>query len=313
MIGGFFLGIIAIMYPEVLGSGYLITDASLKGNLPLIFMIGVFIAKFLSSVICLSSGFSGGLFSPLITLGSLIGCIYGSITHIANPELTHEVYAFIGMAALTAAVMGTPISTTFIVFELTSNYHLAAAVLISVVISSVIMNQLVGRKSFFHCDLERKGLDLSSAEEKTILKSILVKEFMAPPEETIKEGMPLQTVRERLQQSMFNELFVINQDNKLVGTVTLKDLQDTAFDHSYDDFTIARDVARKDPPTLKEDNNLEEAIKLMLEVHEGHIPVIDDDEIIIGCVHRNEALQNYIRALVAMHAAERGERKSNIF
>ena len=101
------------------------------------------------------------------------------------------------MGAVAGAVLGAPISTILIVFEMTGDYALTIAVMTATVIASVITQQLHGR-SFFVWQLERRGVTIKGGEEISLLRTIAVDGFTDKRFETIAAQAPLVQVRERL-------------------------------------------------------------------------------------------------------------------
>ena len=134
IIGGFLVGLIALAYPEVLGVGYEATDLALKQQLPLTMLLSLIAAKALATSITLASRFGGGIFSPSLYIGAMVGGTFGLIAQPLLPEIasTHGLYALLGMGAVASAMLGAPISTTMIVFELTGGYALSIALLVTV-------------------------------------------------------------------------------------------------------------------------------------------------------------------------------------
>ena len=126
-------------------------------------------------------------------------------------------YTIIGMGGVAAAVMGAPISTTLIVFELTDDYPLTIAVMVAVVLSSLLTNQFA-KGSFFNWQLEQAGYDLKGGFETALLRSITVNEVMAKESETLSVATGLQEVRERLQNSKTGELFVVKEDGEFLNS-----------------------------------------------------------------------------------------------
>lgn len=165
-LGGLIIGAIGLAYPHVLGVGYEATDQALKEALPLGFMIALIAAKTAATAIALGCGFAGGVFSPSLFLGAMTGGAFGIIAATVFPELSssHGAYTIMGMAGVTAAVLGAPISTILIMFELTSNCELTIAVMIVVVIASMLTQQIT-RESFFTWQLERRGIDLNKPKK----------------------------------------------------------------------------------------------------------------------------------------------------
>lgn len=179
MVGGLMVGAIAVFYPQVLGVGYDSTDAALKQQFPLEILFALLIAKTAATAITLASRFGGGVFSPSLYLGAMAGGAYGLIAATVFPEVASSagLYAIVGMGAVAAAVLGAPISTTLIVFELTGGYEVTIALLLAISIASGLSQAINGR-SFFYWQLETRGLFLQGGEHKRIVRSLRVRDFM---------------------------------------------------------------------------------------------------------------------------------------
>lgn len=178
-IGGAIIGTIALFYPQVLGVGYEATDMALKSQLPLALLLGLLLAKTAATAITLASRFGGGIFSPSLYLGAMAGGAFGLIAAQISPDLASSqgLYAILGMGAVAAAVLGAPISTTMIVFELTGGYTLSLALLLTVSISYGISNAIHGH-SFFEWQLEMRGLFIQKGPHSSLLRITTVKDFM---------------------------------------------------------------------------------------------------------------------------------------
>jgi CIC family chloride channel protein len=200
-VGGLLIGVIAIWFPEVLGVGYDTTDAALKDQLPILLMLTLIFAKTGATAIALGSRFGGGVFSPALYLGAMTGGAFGLIAASAFPEIgsSEGLYAILGMGAVTAAVLGAPISTTVMVFELTGGFALSLALMLTVAISNGISQAILGR-SFFQAQLESRGIVLHEGPHRTMMKDIRVADFMRPPAEGDSAVLP-EGERERALQS----------------------------------------------------------------------------------------------------------------
>lgn len=179
-LGGFAVGIIALAFPEVLGVGYETTDAALHQKLPLLTLLALLFAKTAATAISLAVRFAGGIFSPSLYLGAVTGAAFGVIATSTFPEVgaSHGLYAILGMGAVAAAVLGAPISTTLICFELTGGYDMTIALLLTVAIAVALTQALLGA-SFFHWQLGRRGLFLREGPHKSIVRSLTVASFMS--------------------------------------------------------------------------------------------------------------------------------------
>ena len=200
-VGGLLIGIMAIWFPEVLGVGYDSTDAALKDQLAVGMMITLIVAKTVATAIALSSRFGGGVFSPALYLGAMTGGAFGLIASSVFPEFgsSEGLYAILGMGAVAAAVLGAPISTTVMVFELTGGFELSLALLLTVAVANGINQAILGR-SFFQAQLESRGIVLHEGPHRTVMKEICVCDIMQPLSDDEPTELP-EGERERALQS----------------------------------------------------------------------------------------------------------------
>ncbi len=235
IIGGALVGSIAIFYPEVLGVGYDTTDNALKQNLALHVLIALLIAKVIATSITLASRFGGGIFSPSLYLGACTGGAFGIIAASLFPETasSNGLYAILGMGGVAAAVLGAPISTTMIVFELTGGYEMTIALLVTVSISTALSQAVLGM-SFFHWQLTRRGLFLAAGPHKQIATTLTVKNFYKPnetptplePDEdgktppTLRLTDNIETALRHFNKTGQNQLpIIVNKgDDQIIGT-----------------------------------------------------------------------------------------------
>jgi CIC family chloride channel protein len=200
-VGGLILGAMAIWLPQVLGVGYDSTDAALKGQMSILLMLTLLFAKTAATAITLASRFGGGVFSPALYLGAMLGGAFGLIAADVFPGMgsSEGLYAILGMGAVTAAVLGAPISTTVMVFELTGGFALSLALLLTVAIANGISQAILGR-SFFQMQLESRGIVLHEGPYRMVMKEIRVSDFMRPLGEGESDTLP-EADRERALRS----------------------------------------------------------------------------------------------------------------
>lgn len=178
-IGGLVVGFIGVFYPEILGIGYETTNDAIWGRIPIMLMVILILLKIFATAVTYASRFGGGVFSPALLLGALTGGVFGVIATGVFPELASDqnVYSILGMGAIAATVIGAPISTTVIVFELTGGYALSIALLFTIAVSHGI-NQAIHGRSFFQWQLEMRGLHVRDGPYKAILAHLTVQDFM---------------------------------------------------------------------------------------------------------------------------------------
>lgn len=300
-IGGALVGLIAIPLPHVLSIGYGVTDASLAGSLGLHLLVAVCLAKLLATAISLGFGFGGGVFSPSLVIGVTLGGAYGIVATSIFPEYSAgaSAYAVIGMGAMAAAILGAPISTTLIIFEMTGDYHITMAVMLAVIVSELIFRPLQGQ-SFFTWALEQRGLDLQGSFQTSLLRGVPVSQVRTMQCEVIGPEVGLGALKRMLWSSLTGQFFVVDEDGVLLGTLSLSDLDEAAYDPILDYLVYAEDVVRRSAPVLAEDDTLETALKLTRTSGETYIAVVEDLETrkFAGCLRETDALKAYNQALL---------------
>ena len=180
---GLLLGAIAVYYPVIIGVGYETTFAALSGQLLLHEAIVFAMIKVVAVTITMAGRMGGGVFSPSLMVGALTGLSFGLIATSLFPEVSGggALYALAGMGAVAAAVLGAPISTTLIVFEMTGDWQTGLAVMVAVSLSTAVASRFVDR-SFFLTQLERRNIHLAAGPQTYLLAMFSNKSVMKPLE-----------------------------------------------------------------------------------------------------------------------------------
>jgi CIC family chloride channel protein len=308
--GGLAVGAIAVEFPWILGVGYEATDLALQEMMPLWLMVMLIPLKTAATAISIGCRFGGGVFSPSLYLGAMTGGVFGICAALAFPEYSsgYSAYAIVGMSAFAAAVLGAPISTILIVFELTGDYKITIAVMVATSLATVVVQQLVGR-SFFHWQLEERGLNLRGGRARHLLQTLTVRDVIAHDFERLSERTSIRRIKAMFQHVPHSTFVVIDDDERLVGTLSFADMKHVAFDASLDDLINARDVAHSHAPILSADETLEQALAVMDVSGEEHLAVVDDraSRKVLGVVHHKDVMRAYNRALLEAQAEEHDE------
>ncbi|KGJ04572.1 chloride channel protein, CIC family [Paracoccus halophilus] len=180
-IAGAMLGLIAIPFPQIIGVGYETTSDALTGGLGLGTALIVALAKALAVAITFGGRMGGGVFSPALVMGALTGLVFGIIATRLMPGLSgsHTIYALAGMGAVGAAVLGAPISTAMIIFEMTGDWQTGIAVMTTISLSSALASRLVHR-SFFLTQIRRRGIHIAEGPQVWLPQKMRITAVMRP-------------------------------------------------------------------------------------------------------------------------------------
>src|ERR1700680_4548629 len=197
-LGGLGVGLLALITPQVMSSGHGALHFAGFVTIPLSVLATIFILKAIASVISLGSGFRGGLFFATLFLGALGGHLFaaGFDTIWPGLNLNPNVYAIIGMSALSASVIGGPLTMSFIALESTGNLWLTTAVLVAVIISTQITRELFGY-SFATWRLHLRGETIRSAADVGWIRDLTVRSLMRQDPATVSASMPIEEFRDQ--------------------------------------------------------------------------------------------------------------------
>jgi CIC family chloride channel protein len=195
---GVMVGVIGIWFPQVMGAGYNFIDQALHDQFTWKILALLAIFKILATTFSFTSGAPGGMFAPTLFVGAMVGGTVGGIERHFFPNLGVSVgsFALVGMGTLFAGFLRVPMTSVFMVMEVSGNY----SIIIPVVISNTIA-YLIGYRyqpvALFDLLAQQDGIDLPSMEKKREEAVLRIEDAMRPPfdlvlreEETVGDVLP---------------------------------------------------------------------------------------------------------------------------
>ncbi|MHC2254056.1 CIC family chloride channel protein [Bradyrhizobium embrapense] len=217
-LGGLAVGAMALLTPQVMSSGHGALRFAGIVAMPLTFIAGVFVLKAVASIVSLGSGFRGGLFFATLFMGALGGRLFAAGVDIGWPGLNLDpnAYAVIGMSALSASVIGGPLTMSFIALESTGNLWLTTAVLVAVIISTTITRELFGY-SFATWRLHLRGETIRSAADIGWIRDLTVGRMMRQDMTTVNAAMPIEAFREKFPPGSKTQVVAVDGEGRYAG------------------------------------------------------------------------------------------------
>jgi len=288
-IAGLLVGLVALWLPDVLGTGNeTLRFATIEGAFENQELVLIVFAKLILTAICVGFGFAGGVFSPSLLIGILFGALFWSTLELLGvPNSGVVVYAICGMVALTSPVIGAPLTTILIIFELTRNYDLTIAAMVAVVFANLLAFRIFGR-SLFDVQLARKGVDLSFGRDRAMLSNIFVIDYLVDDFLAFDVSTPLNEAIQTLVSKGYAEATITNQHGQYVGMLRLQDAitQKSA--------STVEGVALKDWPSFNQSTSIWQAMAQLDHFVGEAIPVISaDDGALIGMITEAKLIQAY--------------------
>lgn len=299
-IAGLIIGALALVYPEILSIGYEATSKALNGEYSLQLLLALVVAKIGATIISYAGRFGGGVFSPSLFIGAMLGGSFGILAGSLFPELasTPGLYAVVGMGAVASAVLGAPISTMLIVFEITGDYNVTIAVMIAAAVASVVTNQFSVR-SFFLMQLANRGIRLDGGVATYLLKSATVGQHMTRDFFTIQGTETVQKARELLIAQGGGILIVTNETGEITGVLSLGQMPSSIFDDEAKHRQVD-EFARETTYIVQTTDPLEVALNRLDRSGEEILPVISPtaEKVVTGLIRHRDIMKEYNRALL---------------
>lgn len=281
-IAGFGIGVIGIFIPYVLGSGNLSVDLLLQHKLALSVVVLVFAVKFFVTPFCFGSGAAGGIFLPMLMLGSFLGYIVASIFNMFGFHVDVVVMAMIGMGAFLASVARTPITAVVMVFEMTAGYTHILPIMLSAAIADLIAEKLNHRPIYASLIVNQV-----KSQEAKLLSSLLVKNYMKTDLVCFSSNMTISMVQEKIKNCSFKTYPVKNDKNKLLGLITKSDIEDAIF-QGVDTNTEINKLMNPSPVTIEPSENLYIAYYRLHSNNAQCLVVVDKNNKIKGLITRQD-------------------------
>jgi CIC family chloride channel protein len=296
-IGGAMLGALAIFTPHVLGTGYGWVQLAIYGQIPLLVLLIIFLAKIFATSFTISSGGSGGVFAPSLVIGAMLGGILGAIFGMFSPFATPGAFVLVGMAAFFSGAAKVPIAALIMVSEMTGDYNLLAPLMLACAISYIVS----GRWTIYESQVLNRAKSPAHIGEYLIdlLERLKVKDVMTRDVVTISPSAPVREFT-KLMHATRHLAYPVIDKGKLVGIVTLTDVVKVP-SGERDKVKIEQIMSRR-LLTTNPDENLNVALHKIDESGYGHLPVIDskNPQKLVGILTRKDIIRGHelVRELV---------------
>ncbi len=288
------VGAIGIWFPQVFGVGYRPIQQVLYEHVaaPHAFLLAAL--KPLATSLTLGSGGSGGVFAPSLFTGAFLGDAYGRVVHGLFPLWTGPpaAYGLVAMAALFAAAAEAPITAIMIVFEMSSDYTIVLPLMVTVVIASLLGRRLLGA-TVYEQKLLRRGIDWKKARNPGFFTRLTVAAYTRKAPVVAQVG---ETIADAINEERDeNELAIpVCDGERFIGVVTALDLARAVAERRGAE--PLRSIIHLHPGALAPTDTLDRAAALMAESDTPLLPVLGENETLIGILTRRDLLLAYRNA-----------------
>jgi chloride channel protein, CIC family len=306
-IGGLFVGLGGYLDPRVLGVGYETIHALLRGEIIGAAVMGLLIGKALVWSIALGSGTSGGVLAPLLIMGGALGAFEAHFIPVGDAGL----WAIVGMAAMMGGTMRSPLTAMVFTLELTQDFNLFPALLVSSV-AAYAVTVLLLRRSILTEKVARRGYHITREYSVDPLAVLRVGELMDSHAPTVPATMKVTELSDRIAHrdpllTKRQALPILDEQGQLVGIITRGDVLQ-ALEQGTKGQTTVLEAGSRDLVVTYPDELLHEAVTKMLRNDIGRLPVVSrtNQRELLGYLGRASIMAARLRRLEEEQVREQG-------
>jgi len=294
-IGGVCVGAMAIVTPQVLAAGHGAMVLNLHREMAAGFIATVIVLKLGACLISLASGFRGGLFFASLFVGSMIGKLFAALLAMSGFDLAVDslVAMLTGMATLGVAIVGGPLTMSFLVLEMTRSVDVTAVVLAGCIVTSICVRFMFGH-SFSTWRLHLRGETIRSANDVGWLRNLTVERMMRTDVGKVPTTTTIAACRREFVLGSRQAVVVVNNDD-YCGLVLLPELFSGELDSIADEIQVV-ELARYTDVTLLPEMNVKTAMKMFDDAEAEVLAVLEseDSRKVVGLLSESFARRRYV-------------------
>jgi CIC family chloride channel protein len=299
VIGGLCVGGMAIVTPQVLAAGHGAMVLNLHREMVPSLIATIIALKVIACLISLASGFRGGLFFASLFIGSMIGKFFAAVLLLLSPTFAIDplVSMLTGMATLGVAIVGGPLTMSFLVLEMTRSVDVTAVVLAGCIVTSICVRFMFGH-SFSTWRLHLRGETIRSANDVGWLRNLTVERMMRTDVGRVPSTTTIAATRREFALGSRQAVVVVNNADEYVGLVMLPDLFSGDLDSIADEIQVI-ELAKFTDVVLLPEMNVKTAMAVFDEAEAEVLAVVEstDSRKVIGLLTESFARRRYVEEI----------------
>ncbi|WP_419420946.1 chloride channel protein [Legionella sp. D16C41] len=302
VIGGFLLGLLALIVPQVMGPGHYGINEILAGSKMLKVTVLILVAKILASVVCVGSGFRGGLFSASLFLGAILGCIIHYVITIPlfGNIIPLDLTVVAGMSGVAASIIGTPAAIILLLLE-TANLNLGVfSTIVTVIVSSLLTRYFFGY-SFSTWRFHIRGSDITGPQDIGRLKALTFGDLPLIKLPSIMSNTSIAEAAEIAHRVQAQYLAIKDNKGKFIG---LTSNQLVTLELGKASPLSLCNLIEKNIPCVYQKESIVKYVDSIKENKIKSLAVIDQNQHFIGLVSQVSILRRYLTEILAVQEEE---------
>ncbi|AUT59331.1 ClcB-like voltage-gated chloride channel protein [Paraburkholderia terrae] len=293
-LGGLIVGILSVWTPEVWGNGYSVVNSILHSPWTWSALVVVLVFKLIATAATVGSGAVGGIFTPTLFFGAVIGSLFGLGMNALWPHATSApfAYAMVGMGAFLAGATQAPLMAILMIFEMTLSYQVVLPLMVSCVVA-YFAARAIGKTSMYEVTLHRNREE----QERMRLRATQMRELIRPPQTVVQPNATVQDMTRVFLEYPVKYLYVTDDSGCFLGVVALKDITSDLLDNRDTSGKTAADYLQPHFDVLTPDMPIGVALQHFMAFQGERLPVVESAArpTLAGVVYKTSLLDAYFR------------------
>jgi CIC family chloride channel protein len=298
-------GLCLIWNYELFGIGYSTISKVLHNSIDIPDLTMLFALKIIFLAMFVQAGAYGGTFAPSLSIGAFLGYIFAVTVNGYMPVVLDPVaFALVGMGGVLAGINSIPLTSILLVFEVTGDYKFILPLMLVSIISYLVIIYY-RRGSEYTLALMDENIDVTKKGDLDILGKITVGSILKNDMDVADFRTPFRELVRIIINSKYGDIFVVDDQKKLSGVITLKDVRHAIVDNDLADLLIASDIAVKVPAVNIFDPVADALIKLK-EYELEIIPVVsgENNDVFEGIITHKDIIETYFEVIEDISMSE---------
>jgi CIC family chloride channel protein len=309
LIAGGLLGVIILFIPPLYGEGYETVNLCLRGDylhlfdrfifqgwqnsflLIVLYMVMIIGVKVIATTLTFAAGGVGGIFAPSLFMGSIAGLLFGMILNKIGFDVSLSNMALVGMAGMIAGVIHAPLTSIFMIAEITGGHQLFFPLMVASTISYATVSYFV-KNSVYTVQLARRGELMTHHKDRNILLMMKVTELIETNFQLVHPDDTLRDLVRVIKKSNRNIFPVVDENMIFKGIIRLDDVRHIMFDPDRYDDTYVREFMIMPEYTIESNEQMEEVARKFTESGRYNIAVLQNGRY-LGFVSRARVFSSY--------------------
>ncbi len=300
IVGAAIVGCLGLLSAGILGEGYDVIRSTLHfNNFTIGALILLFVLKIIATSVTIGSGNVGGIFGPSLFIGAVFGALFGLLIHtFTSLQIQTWFFALVGMGAFLAATTHAPLTSIFLLFELTGDFEVIVPAMFASIIGTSLTKTIM-KESIDTMQLAQEGIHLEEGREVNILQSIETNQVMHKDFTYLHESDSFATLLKLMPKHKKHYYPIFNDKNKFTGIVTFQIIQEIILREELKDLLVMKDIMSTSLTTLNSKDNLSDALHIFSIKDLEVLPVVHkkDKNQIVGMLYQRDIIDKYNSAL----------------